>query len=281
MGKLYPYTLAMCLLLVFMLPHKTYAGFPIGKYRYVIVPSFNYYSQTDHYDIHGNFIKGGAGVRFSSYSASLFAGYGISRRLDFLVTVPYFYQVNNLGIGKNTLLNQGAGDMVAGLSYNLVNFSYVRFLSVQVSGVIPLYNTASGVSDLGLGDYGAEVKLMYCGSLPKFIADKGYFNTELAYRHYFSYQGPDQFSWLGSVGYPISWHNQVSLDITVFRSFSPNKNFNFNYYAERDYAYVKPQLNFGHQFSRNLTVFVGGYYVPYGINTGLGYGGSVTAVFKL
>jgi len=57
--------------------------------------------------------------------------------------------------------------------------------------------------------------------------------------------------------------------------------FNINYNAERDYAYVKPQLNFGHTFSRRFTLFAGGYYVPYGINTGLGYGGALTAILKL
>jgi len=272
--------LTVCLLLLFVLPYKTFAGFPIGKYRDIVVPSFSYYSQSAHYDVNGNFIKGTPGVNFTSFSANLYVGYGISRRLDLIVSVPYLYQVNNLGNGKS-IISQGAGDMVAGLSYNLVNFKYVRFLSVQVSGVVPLYTASSSTSALGLGDKGAEVKLMYCGALPSFIADKGYFNAEVAYRRYFNFQGPDQVSFLGTVGYPISWHNQVSLDVTVFRSFSPNTTFNINYNAERDYAFVKPQLNFGHQFSRRFSMFLGGYYVPYGINTGLGYGGSVVAIFKL
>ena len=275
-------SLVVCLFFALLLPHKTFAGFPIGKYRDIVVPSFNYYSQTDHYDVYGNYVKGAPGARFSSYSFSLFAGYGISRRLDFLVTVTYLYQVNNLGTGNKTIMTQGAGDIVAGLSYNIGNYNYLRYLSVQVSGVVPLYTVpANTTSSLGLGDYGAEIKVMFCGALPTFIADKGYFNTEVAYRRYFNFQGPDQISWLGTVGLPISWHNQVSMDITVFRSFSPNKTFNINYNAERDYAFVKPQLNFGHTFSRRFTLFAGGYYVPYGINTGLGYGGALTAILKL
>jgi hypothetical protein len=264
------------------LPAKTFAGFPIGKYRAIVVPSFNYYSQTNHYDVYGNYVKGTPGASFSSYSFSLFAGYGISRRLDFLVTVPYLYQINKLGAGNKTIMSQGAGDMVAGLSYNIANFNYLRYLSVQVSGVAPLYTVpANTTSALGLGDYGAEIKLMFTGALPDFIADKSYFNMEVAYRRYFNNQGPDQISWLGTVGTPISWHSQVSLDVTVFRSFSPNTTFNINYNAERDYAYVKPQLNFGHTFSRRFSMFGGGYYVPYGINTGLGYGCAFTAILKL
>jgi len=271
-------TVALCLLIfiVFSLPFKTYAGFPIGKYRDIVVPSFSYYSQTDRYDINGNIVKGQPGARFSSYSTSLFIGYGITRRLDFIASVPFLYQINALGKG-NSIINQGVGDLVAGLSYNLVNFNYKRFLSVQVSGVVPLYSSNNGTSPLGLGDYGSEIKLMYCGSMP----GKGYFNTELAYRRYFDYQGPDQFSFLVTYGYPVTKHNQISIDLLLFRSFSDNKAFNSNVFAERDYAFFKPQINFGHQFSRRFSLFIGGFYVPYGINTGVGYGGSLVAVFKL
>ncbi|TWJ04311.1 hypothetical protein JN11_00019 [Mucilaginibacter frigoritolerans] len=269
---------ALCLLIFIALifPVKTFAGFPIGKYRDIVVPSFSYYTQTDRYDINGNIVKGQPGARFSSYSTSLFFGYGITRRLDFIVNVPFVYQVNNLGKG-NTVTSQGLGDLVAGLSYNLVNFNYKQYLSVQASGVIPLYSSNNGTSSLGLGDYGSEIKLMYCGSL----LGKGYFNTELAYRRYFDLQGPNQFSYLLTMGYAVSKHNQISVDLYLFRSFSEDKAFNSNIYAERDYAFFKPQLNFGHQFTRRFSTFIGGYYVPYGINTGVGYGGSLIAVIKL
>ncbi len=265
---------------VLAFPVKTFAGFPIGKYRDIVVPTFSYYSQTDRFDQNGNIIKGTPGVGFTSYSASLFVGYGISRRLDFIASVPYLYQVNNMGAGKS-VVNQGAGDLVAGLSYNLVNFSYLRFLSVQVSGVVPLYTNPLGTSALGLGDYGTEVKLMYCGNLPGFIDKLGYFNTELAYRRYFNTQGPDQISFLATVGLPLSKHNQISMDLLFFRSYSSNKSYNSNFYAERDYAFFKPQLNIGHIFSRRFSAFLGGFYVPFGINTGVGYGGSLATVFKL
>jgi hypothetical protein len=273
-------TILFFLLVVLIIPFKTFAGFPIGKYRDVVVPSFSYYSQTDRFDNNGNIIKGVPGTGFTSYSANLYIGYGISRRLDFIANIPYLYQVNRLGAG-NTLINQGAGDLLAGLSYNLVNFNYIRFLSVQVSGIVPLYNTTNGTSALGLGDYGTEVKLMFCGNLPKAVFDKGYFNTEIAYRRYFDTQGPDQISFLGTIGYPVSRHNQISLDLLLMRSFSSDKAFNSNLFAERDYAFFKPQLNFGHQFSRRFSLFLGGFYVPFGLNTGVGYGGSMVAVFKL
>ncbi len=280
MKKVSAFTYFVVLLIALVTPFKTFAGWPIGKYRDLVIPSFSYYTQTDHFDAKGNQIKGAPGTGFTSFSTSLYVGYGITRTLDFIVTIPFLYTQNTLAPG-NTITNQGAGDMVAGLSYNLVNFNYVRFLSVQVSGIVPLYSNTNGFSALGFGDLGSEVKLMFCGNLPKSIFDKGYFNAELAYRRYYSSQGPDQVSFLGTIGYPVTKHSQVSLDLLLFRSYSSDKVYNPNFFAERDFAFFKPSLNFGHTFTRRFSLFAGGYYVPFGLNTGVGSGGSVLAVFKI
>ncbi|MFI5137105.1 MAG: hypothetical protein ACHQIM_04705 [Sphingobacteriales bacterium] len=280
MKKPFAFTYCLLLLITLVFPRKTFAGWPIGKYRDLVIPSFSYYNQTDHFDNSDNVVKGAPGTGFTSFSANLLVGYGISRKLDFIASVPYIYTINKLAPG-NTLNNQGAGDLVAGLSYNLVNFNFKRFLSVQVSGVVPLYANSSGNSALGFGDYGSEVKLMFCGNMPAVILDKGYFNTELSYRKYYGTQGPDQLSLLGTIGYPVTKHNQVSIDLLFFKSFSSDKVYNPNFFAQRDFAFFKPALNFGHTFTRRFSLFTGGYFVPFGLNTGVGYGGSVLAVFKL
>ena len=271
-----------CIILFSILlnPFKTFAGWPIGKHKVLVIPSFTYYSQKDRFDNNGNKIKGAPGTGYSSYSASLYFGYGLGRKLDLIASVPLLYQQNKY-TSTNEYTNHGFGDMLVGVSYNLVDFNYLRFLSVQVSGLIPLYsNNTAGTSNLGLGDFGNEIKLMFCGSLPKSIASKGYFNTEIAYRRYYNAQGPDQISFLATIGYPVSKHNQMSLDILLFRSFSSDKNFNPNFFAERNYAFFKPSLNFGHQFTRSFSIFLGGYYVPIGLNTGVGYGGSVQSILR-
>lgn len=271
----------LCILLFTgaIVPCKTYASWPIGKYRDIVIPSMFLYRQTDRFDQNGHKVKGEPGTGFTSYSANLYVGYGISRRLDLIASVPYVYTQNKFPTGNVT--NQGLGDLYMGLSYNLVNFNYIRYLSIQVSGIAPLYNKKNPSSDLGLGNYGSEVKLMYCGNLPKSIASKGYFNTEVAYRRYFDLQGPDQVSFSGTVGYPVSRHDQLSLELLFFRSFSSNKAFNPNINNSRDYAFFKPSLNYGHQFTRRFSTFIGGYYTPFGKNTGVGYGGSVLAIIKI
>jgi hypothetical protein len=280
MTKTFTLIFCLCLPAVLILPVKTFAGFPIGKYRDVVVPSFSYYQQKDRFDVNGNIVKGAPGTGFTSYSGNIFIGYGISRRLDLIASLPLLYQVNTLGKG-NTVTNQGAGDLLVGLSYNLVNYNFKRFISVQVSGIAPLYASNVENAGLGLGSYGSEVKLMFCGNLPEAIFDKGYFNTELGYRKYFSTQGPSQVSFDATIGYPITKHNQINLELLFFRSYSSNKAFNSNIFAARDYAFFKPALNLGHQFTRRVSMFVSGFYVPFGINTGVGYGGSLLAVLKL
>lgn len=273
-------SLFTCLLFISILPQKTFAGFPIGKYRNVIVPTFSYYRQTDRFDDKDHVIKGAPGTSFTSYSSSLFIGYGISRRLDIIATIPYLYQQNIVAPGYK-LVDAGLGDAVVGFNYNLVNSNFIRFFSIGVSAIVPLYNIHDGPSPLGLSAYGSELKLMYCGNLPKDVATKGYFNLELGYRRYYTTQGPDQISLLGTVGYPVSAHDQLSLDILLWRSFSSNKDFDANIFAAHDYSFFKPQLNYGHTFTRRFSAFAGGFYIPFGVNTGVGYGGSLLAVIKL
>ncbi|MCO5950029.1 hypothetical protein [Mucilaginibacter flavidus] len=272
--------LYICLCFVLITPLKTFAGFPIGKYRNIVVPTFSYYRQTDRFDDKDHVIKGAPGTSFTSYSSNLFIGYGISRRLDFIATIPYLYQQNIVAPGYK-LVDAGFGDAVVGFSYNLVNSNFVRFFSIGVSAIVPMYNIHDGPSPLGLSAFGSEVKLMYCGNLPKDVSTKGYFNLEFAYRRYYNTQGPDQISLLGTVGYPVSKHDQLSLDILLYRSFSSNKEFNSNIFAARDYSFFKPQLNYGHTFTRRFSAFVGGFYVPFGVNTGVGYGGSLLGVIKI
>lgn len=272
--------LSILLLTGVLLPQKLYAGWPIGKYRDLVIPSMFLYHQTDRFDIDGRRIKGDPGASFTSYSANLYIGYGLSRRLDLIASVPFVYSQNRLFDGT-TITNRGLGDLYMGLSYNLVNFNYVRFLSFQVSGIAPLYNRKNPLSDLGYGNYGAEAKLMYCGNLPKSIASKGYFNTELSFRRYFDEQGPSQVSLSAMVGYPVSRHDQFGLELLYLRSISSNKAFNANINNARDYSFFKPTLNYGHQFSRRFSTFLGGYYTPIGRNTGVGYGGSLQLIFKI
>lgn len=258
------------------------AGWPIGKYRNLVIPSFNYYTSKDTWDQNGDKIKGKPGAGFTSYSFGLYAGYGITRRLDAIVNVLYPMQYSAYRDGSDNLVkqsSQGFGDLQAGLSYNLFNFGYTSFLSVMGSAIIPLYDTTKTVA-LGYASYGAELKLMYSGAIDKTWL-KGYYNLEVGYRRYFADQGPNVIIYTASMGVPLGRRNQMSVELSGQNSYSINKSFNPNLAVNRDYGFTKGALNYGHTFTRRFSVFLSGFYTFTGRNTGQGYGGSVQSIFKL
>ena len=117
MKKTLAFTICSLLIFAFIFPYKAFAGWPIGKYRDLVIPSFSYYQQTDKFDNNDNVIKGAPGTGFTSYSANFLIGYGISRKLDFIANVPYLYQVNMLG--KGNVINSQVGQTLTN-STNLI-----------------------------------------------------------------------------------------------------------------------------------------------------------------
>jgi len=263
--------------------NQAMAGWPIGKYRNVVIPSFNFYSSHDTWTSGGQLVKGKPGAGFTSYSAGLYVGYGISRRTDLIVNVIAPSQHSAYVDGSGNLVKQtssGVGDMQAGLSYNLFNFGYKSFLSVMGSAIIPLYDTTKTVA-LGYAAYGAELKLMYSGGIDNGFLKHTYYNMEVGYRRYFDTQGPNVLIYTAMLGLPLGKRNQIGLEIGGQYSTSTNKSFNPNLALNRDFAFTKASLDYGHTFTRRFSVFLVGFYTLTGRNTGLGYGGSVQTIFKL
>jgi hypothetical protein len=263
--------------------NRAYAGWPIGKYRNVVIPSFNYYTSKDTWTSTGQKITGKPGTGFTSYSVGLYVGYGLTRRLDLIVNVLAPFQNSAYRDDKGNLVKQsssGLGDLQAGLSYNLVNFGYKSFLSVMVSGIAPLYDTTKTVA-LGYASFGAETDLMYCGSFDSGFLKHTYFNTMVVYRRYFDKHGPNVLIYTASLGIPLGRRNQISFEGSGQYSTSINKSFSQNLAINRDFSFTKGALNYGHTFTRRFSVFTTGFYTLIGRNTGVGYGGSVQTIFKL
>lgn len=263
--------------------NSAYAGWPIGKYRNVIIPSFNYYTSKDSWKSNGDKVIGAPGAGFTSYSFGLYAGYGISRRLDAIVNLIAPFQNSAYVDSKGELIKQsshGLGDLQAGLSYNLVNFGYKSFLSVMVSGIIPLYDTTKTVA-LGYAAYGGETDLMYSGAFDSGFMKHTYYNLMAGYRRYFDTQGPNVLIYTASLGLPLGRRNQISVEVSGQNSSSINKSFNPNLALNRDFSFTKGAFNYGHTFTRRFSVFTTGFYTFVGRNTGVGYGGSVQTIFKL
>lgn len=263
--------------------NQAFAGWPIGKYRKVVIPSFNYYSSQDTWTSTGQKVKGAPGAGFTSYSVGLYVGYGITRRLDAIVNVVAPQQHSAYRNSAGQLVqstSQGVGDIQAGLSYNLVNFGYKSFLSVMGSAIIPTYDTTYTVA-LGYATYGAELKLMYSGGIDNGFLKHTYYNFEAGYRRYFDTQGPNVLIYTAMLGVPLGKRNQMGIEVGGQYSTSSNKSFNPNLALNRDFAFTKASLDYGHTFTRRFSVFVTGFYTFIGRNTGQGYGGSVQTIFKL
>lgn len=262
---------------------QAFAGWPIGKYRNIVVPSFNYYTSKDVYNSSGKKVKPAGNSSFTSYAYGLYFGYGITRRLDLIVNVLAPNQESQFTTAAGTTYQQsfGFGDLQAGLSYALVNFDYKSYFSVQVSGIAPLYKHEDLQLDLGYGVFGSEVKFMYTGGFSGNFLRGCYYNAEAGYRRYFDKQGPNVIVYSALLGVPFDKRNQVSFEVGGQRSSSANKTFSQNLSTNRDFAFTKGAVNYGHTFSRRFSLFGNGFYTFMGRNAGVGYGGALQAVLKI
>jgi hypothetical protein len=275
--------LFVLLLLMVVSANHAFAGWPIGKYRNVVIPSFNFYQSHDSWTSTGATVKGAKGAGFTSYALGLYVGYGITRRLDLIVNVIAPQQNSAFVDGQGNLVkaqSQGLGDAQIGLNYNLVNFGYKSFLSVGGSVIVPLYDTTKTVA-LGYATYGSEIKLMYSGGIDAGLLKHTYYNMEIGYRRYYTTQGPNVILYTASLGIPLGKRNQMGIETGGQYSTSSNKSFNPNLALNRDFSFTKESIDFGHTFTRRFSVFVVGFYTLFGRNTGKGYGGSVQTIIKL
>ncbi|QJD95043.1 hypothetical protein HH214_03680 [Mucilaginibacter robiniae] len=275
MKRLYLFVVALLLLYI---PTEVYAGWPIGKYRHVFTPSFMLYSSKNYWDKQGNKIIAPSGTNFTAVSLGLYGGIGLGRRTDLYVSLPISVQHSTYA-GEKQSTPSGLGDLSIGLSYNLAQFSYKRFLSVQGTGIIPLYTVAKTNNTLGYGVLGGDIKLMYCGVL----AGPSYFNLEGGFRRYLDAKGPNQGIFLASIGSALDARkkNQLSLDVSGIYSFSSNRDLiSVNPNLVYDGYYIKGSINYGYKFTNKLSVFAGGFYNIIGRNAPVGYGGALSVIFK-
>lgn len=260
--------------LYFISVQPTYAGWPMGKKRFMLGAGVSAFYAKDYWDRNGKYIRGTK--TFESYSLGVFGSYGLSRRLDFIFSVPLALQVNNYATSNRT--SGGAGDLSLGLSYNLINYKFKNYTSIYAGAIIPLY-AKFNEQTLGLGMYGTDVRLMNTGNLA--LEDKkAYYNVEVGYRQFYDTNGPSQLTYLAALGYSLDKENQLVVDVSGTNSYSPDKSTTIFTGAARDYRYTRTSLSYGHMFSRRMSVFASGFYTLTARNTGRGYGASVQAIMR-
>lgn len=254
--------------------NAVFAGWPMGKKRFMLGTSLTAFYAKDYWDRYGKFQRGTK--TFESYSLGVFGNYGLSRRLDLMFSVPLALQINNYATSNKA--SGGLGDVNLGLSYNLFNFDYKNYISIYGGAIIPVYSNYDAQT-LGLGQLGTDVRIMNTGNLA--VEDKkAYYNLELGYRQFYGENAPAQFTYLAGLGYSIDKENQITADVSGVNSYSPDKATIIFAGAAREYRFVRASVGYGHVFSRQLSVYGSGFYTLHAYNTGLGYGASVQAIMR-
>lgn len=250
-----------------------FAGWPIGKDHYIFGATVSTYNAGNRWDENGDYIVN-SGQKFSSTSLGLYGAYGISRRLDISAGLPISY-LHTAYEGTSTNYTN-LGDLQVGLDYVLFNFKYANYITAYIGTIAPLYSNST-TKTVGLGCAGATVKLANSGNLGSNV----FYNIEAGFAQYVGTAAPYQLLGDVSLGCSLNRWNQIGIDGSAVRSISSDKSSSLNVFANRNFDYVKLSANYGHSFTKRVTLNLSYFYTVAGFNTGQGYGGALSLTYKL
>ena len=258
--------------------NKSYAGaFPVRPGRLLLSPSATYFFANKEWDSVGVKKSFPGNGKFTSYSFSLYAEYGISRRFSAVALLPYV--VNSYSQNGVNYPSSGLTDMEVGVKYYLANINYVYYFAIQGSGILPLYTNTG----LGYAEDGAELKLSFAGS-GQLFNNNYYFNIDNALRQYFGSGGPIQYRYNGTFGLTLDklFKNQLSVSVGGFYTSSNFKQFNIlNPYTNKNFSFTQASLSYGHAFTHDFSVFLTGGQFLIGRNTSVGTSASIAIVYRI
>lgn len=270
----------IALIIIVLVCNNSYAGFPIGRGKYLLVPSYNLYMAKGYWDGNGNYFAYSNAGRFTSHFFGLYGGIGIGERLDFVGNVSYVIQrKQETGLLQS---NASLGDATFGLSYLLNTFDYTKFLTVTGSIIVPLYsNFANKVPFTGFQQVGGEVKLSYSGSNGERFSNT-YFDINLGIRQFFSPEGPTQIFGDALLGIPLDQDNKLTFQLSTIKSTSSQTVFNpNNLFLNRQFSFFRITAGYGRRIGQHHQIFFNIFTDVSGRNTGKGTGGAVSIVAEL
>jgi protein XagA len=266
-------------IVIILFYNTAFAGFPIGKGRGMLVPSYNFYSARGYWDRSRNYVEFPNNGRFTSHYFSVFGGFGISRKLDFVFNVPLVGQVRT----ENNLIksNWGLGDVSLGLSYFFTEMDAQNHISLTGSLIVPLYQNGTEPF-IGFQKFGSEVKLGFSGSANRWTRNP-YYDAELGFRQFFDRHGPTQIFFNITGGVPVSEKVKISGTIGGFNSQSsdPNQLFNANnLFANKQFDFLRATAAVGYSITANTAIWANIFTDITGSNIGRGSGFALFAVIK-
>ncbi len=273
----------LTLAIVMCFTQSSYAGFPIGNGRWLLVPTYTRYTADSYWDASGISTPYPNNGRFQSNYFGLFGGVGIGRDLDFLFNIPYVSQrFTQNGIDAQPPL-QTTGDITLGLSYFLNHFDYYKHLSITGSLIIPTYPSSLATqTDLvpGYASVGLEAKIGLAGTNTKSLKDT-YYDLEAGLRSFFNAGGPTQFFANATLGVPIddgSW--KISGTLNFISSSSSAANSTVPLLINKNFSYLRGSLLLGKRLDRNVSLWASIFKDFTGRSIGQGQGFSIFAVIK-
>ena len=257
-----------------------YAGFPIGRGKHLIVPSYNLYTAKGFWDKDGNYFDYANNGRFASHYFGVYGGIGIGDKLDLIGNINYTLQTKR----ETNLLQSNAslGDATVGLQYLLNSFDYYKFLTVSGSLIIPLYtNTAGKEPYTGFQQVGGEIKMSFASTNRESLKNT-YYDISGGLRQYFSPEGPTQLFLDALFGIPLNDKNKITFSVNGVNSTSSSTAFNpDNLNLNRSFSYFRIGAGFGAKISQYNQIFFNLFSDIFGKNTGKGSGGSIQLVARL
>jgi hypothetical protein len=267
--------------IVLCFTQSSYAGFPIGNGRWLLVPTYTRYTADSYWNATGISTPYPNNGRFTSNYFGLFGGVGIGRDVDLLFNIPTVSQrYTENGVDIETPL-QTTGDIVVGLSYFLNHYDYYKHLSITGSLIVPTYPSIEGTNLLpGYASVGFEAKIGLAGTNTKSLKDT-YYDLEAGFRNYFNAGGPTQFFTNATLGVPINdgdW--KISGTLNFLTSSSSLNNYSKTLLINKDFTYLRGSMSLGKRLDRNVSLWASIFKDFTGRSIGQGQGFSIFAVIK-
>ncbi len=256
---------------------KAYCGWPTRPGRFVVSPSFSYYTSHQYWDSTGRRVNRANNGSFTTSSFSVSAEYGIVRKLAAFASVPYLsYRLTDSVSAPFS--RSGFGDAEFGLRYYLANISYKYYFTLQGTAIVPLYTTQG----LGYAQPGGELRLGFSGA-GKLGKSFYSLSIENGVRKYFGNDGPIQDRYSASFGITLDkrFRDQLSLGVSGIISKSVLTAFTRNIYTARDYTFTQVSLSYGHTFNSSISLFLTASQFVIGRNTGIASNGSLAFIYKI
>lgn len=251
-----------------------WADWPVGKGRTTLIATYSYLNSSKYFDANGKVVSFGNNDQFQSHFIGLTAIHGISRRVDFIMNVPFVKQeiITN---GKHQT-SFGVTDITAGFSYHFPSEDYNRHLTLKAMVIVPAYENINEPF-LGYASRGFSGAINYSFSPAKdffCILEGGYT------RYIDTDDGPSQLKGMFTLGKSLDKYSLLTFNFSHMASKSINTNFNTNLSTNKNLTSGTINIAYGRKLTRTITPFIQGLYTLYGTNAGVNLGATFFIIFK-